>query len=91
MNTIEDKLVFCIDCRWLLHKEIAVTRDSINSYDCRYPANVTKKNIWLASEDHYINKPEKLNQNNDCSWFAHKLKKCGFPASQNLHNCLNGE
>lgn len=76
MRTInEKKLIFCMDCRWLVRDESTDNVLEDTDYDCRYPVNVTVNNSWLCSEEVYMKKPCDLNKKNDCGWFASKFRE----------------
>ncbi len=81
MRTIpERKMIFCIDCRWLVHEFMVAHHCKDNllenmDYDCRYPSNVTIKNSWLCSSEIYMKKPSEINRANNCEWFGPKYKE----------------
>lgn len=68
------KMIFCIDCRWLVHEDKDNLLEDMD-YDCRYPSNVTIKNSWLCSREMYMKQPSEINRGNNCEWFASKYKK----------------
>lgn len=72
-------MIFCIDCRWLVHK----SKDNTTrvptllemNHDCRFPSNVTMGISWLCSHELYMKKPSEINRENNCEWYMSKYKE----------------
>lgn len=56
--------VFCNQCKWIY--------THFGNLDCIYPVNKKKYYTFLCEFENCIDKPEKLNKNNDCKWFEKK-------------------
>jgi hypothetical protein len=52
--------VYCSDCVYFRH----------DGDWCTYPANTYMKDTYLGTQKAYRNRPARLNEDNDCSWFV---------------------
>jgi len=50
----------------------------VRKHKCYYHKNIIKKDTWFGAEIKHIRSPEKINKNNDCSWYSNQSLERGY-------------
>jgi hypothetical protein len=67
--------VYCKDCEFLYESKNPPGGYQPKGYACKHPSNIITIYNWYGAKDETFNKPQDLNEYNDCPTFKQKGKR----------------